>query len=395
MNAFIAVATLFLSLATAPPAPAVLPTGSYIIRLKSENSFTPFSSLVERFNSFQPESNNIKHTYSIFPGVSGTFSSEFLADLKKNHGDEIAYIERSGRVHAVADEPSTLGSQPNPPSWGLGRISQRTLKSGAPYTYPDSAGEGVEIFVIDTGILTTHNDLKGRARFAYSTISEQEGDGNGHGTHCAGTIAGTTYGVAKKARVNAVRVLSSSGNGEDSDVVKAIDWVAASPTCKPFKCVISMSIGSDQTLQSITDAVAAAHAKGIISVAAAGNESGDACKGSPASAPLAITVASSTSADRLSFFSNTGKCVDIIAPGSSITSSWIGSDSAKNTISGTSMATPHVAGVVALLLAQKDYTSSDDVVKDLLGAATKDAIKGLDANTPNLLLFNSLSTQEL
>jgi len=190
-----------------------------------------------------------------------------------------------------------------------------------------------------------------------------------------------------------VKVLNATGYGEDSDVVKAIEWVVEQEF-KPFKTVISMSIGGDK-LQAITDAVEAAFQKGIVSVVAAGNESTDACNGSPASAPSAITVGATGSSDSMAFYSNTGKCVDIFAPGSSIKSTWIGSsNTATNTISGTSMATPHVAGVVALFMGEKTYTSSQQIVDDVLKAGTKNTVKMLPADTVNLLLFNSADAED-
>jgi len=388
MNALLTTLTFFLSLASAAPSIHTYPSGKYIVRLKSANALGAFSSLVERHNSFNPSSNSVKYNYNIFPGVAGSFSSEFLNELQQQHGSEIEYILKDGIVRALA-------KQDNPPSWGLSRISQRALVSTKnPYNYPDSAGEGVDVYVIDTGILPSHTDFEGRAKFAKSFITtEAETDLNGHGTHCSGTIAGKTYGVAKKAMVHGVKILNATGYGEDSDVVKAIDWVTQQGF-KPFKTVISMSIGGDQ-LQAITDAVDAAFEKGIVSVAAAGNDSSDACKGSPGSAPNAITVGATGSTDSMAFYSNNGKCVDIFAPGSSIKSAWIGSsNTATSTISGTSMATPHVAGVVALFMAEKAYTSSKQIVDDVLKAGTKGVVKSLAANTVNLLLYNSNVAEE-
>jgi subtilisin family serine protease len=385
MNVLFSTLTFVLALVSASPAPSKLSAGKYIIRFKSASGSTAFSSVLDHHNSFNPDANAVKHEYTIFPGVAGSFSAEFLHDLQSKHGNEIAYIEKSGLVKAV-------GSQPSPPSWGLGRVSQRTLKSGAAYNYPDTAGAGVDIYVIDTGIQASHSDFEGRAKFVKNFITEVDGDSNGHGTHCSGTIASKSYGVAKRANVNGIKVLNATGYGEDADVVKAIDWITQQPF-KPYRTVISMSIGGDK-LQSITDAVEAAFQKGIVSVVAAGNESTDACNGSPASAPSAITVGATGSTDSKAFYSNFGKCVDVFAPGSSIKSLWIGRDGATNTISGTSMATPHVAGVVALFMGEKDYASSQEVVDAVIKAGTKGVVKGLDADTVNLMVYNSATTQE-
>lgn len=382
MNALLATLTLLLSLVSAVPTAPALPAGKYIVRLKSASALGSFSSLIEQHNSLTPDSNDVKYNYNFFHGVAGSFSSEFLQELQSAHGDEIDYIVPDGTVRAI-------GVQNNPPSWGLSRISQRKLGSNSlPYNYPDSAGDGVDVYVIDTGVQDSHTDFGGRAKLEMSLVpNEEKVDNNGHGTHCSGTIASATYGVAKKAKIHGIKILNAAGNGEDSDVAKAIDWILTQPF-KPYKTVISMSIGGDQT-PAITDAVDAAFKRGIISVVAAGNESSDACKGSPASAPNAITVGATGSSDSKASYSNTGKCVDIFAPGSSIKSLWIGSNGATNTISGTSMATPHVAGVVALFMGEKTYTSSQDIVDDILKAGTKGVVKGLDANTVNLMVFNS------
>jgi len=387
MNTLLATLTFLLATVSATPTPTNLAAGKYIIRFKSPTGLRSFSSVLNRHKALTPSATNqIKHQYKIIPGVAGTFSAEFLRDLQQQHSGEIAYIEKSGLVRAV-------GTQNNPPSWGMSRVSQHKLASGAAYNYPDAAGAGVDVYVIDTGVQASHSDFGGRAKLVKSFVpNEEETDKNGHGTHCSGTIASKTYGIAKKANIFGVKVLNATGYGEDADVVKAIDWVT-SQTFTPFKTVISMSIGGDQ-LQSITDAVEAAFQKGVVSVVAAGNESTDACKGSPASAPSAITVGATGSSDSMAFYSNYGKCVDILAPGSSIKSLWMGKDGATNTISGTSMATPHVAGIVALFMSQKDYKSSQEIVDAVLAAGTKDVIKSLGSNTVNLLAYNGYAAQE-
>jgi len=390
MNALLTIFTFFLASVSASPTatPTALTDGSYIIRFKSHTGLNSFSSVLNRHqtSSFGPNPNNVKHTYTLFPGVGGTFSAEFLNELQTQHAHEIAYIEKSGHVRA-------LGTQNNPPSWGLSRVSQRQLSRGAPYLYPDSAGSGVDVYIIDTGVQASHSDFGGRAQMVKSFVKNEDAvDMNGHGTHCSGTIASATYGVAKQANIKGVKVLNATGDGEDMDVVAALDWVGTQ-SFTPFKTVVSMSIGGDN-LQAITDAVDAAFHKGIVSVVAAGNDADDACKGSPASAPNAITVGATSSTDAKASYSNIGKCVDIFAPGSAIKSLWLGADGATNTISGTSMATPHVSGIVALFMAQKNYTSSQAVVDDIISAGTKGVVKGLDATTVNLLAYNSFATSD-
>ncbi|MFE7427997.1 S8 family serine peptidase, partial [Streptomyces sp. NPDC057545] len=226
-------------------------------------------------------------------------------------------------------------TQENPPSWGLDRIDQTETAGDDAYTYPDSAGEGVTAYVIDTGVRTTHSEFEGRATSGYDAVDDDDSadDGNGHGTHVAGTIAGASYGVAKKAKIVAVRVLDDSGSGTTEQVVAGIDWVTANHE-GPSVANMSLGGGADEALDA---AVQKAIASGVTFAVAAGNDSSDASQTSPARVPEAITVASSTVDDEQSYFSNYGSIVDIYAPGSDITSSWNDSDDASNTISGTSM----------------------------------------------------------
>ncbi|MEC4019223.1 S8 family peptidase [Streptomyces sp. H27-D2] len=274
-------------------------------------------------------------------------------------------------------------TQADPPSWGLDRIDQAATKGDKKYTYPAAAGTGVTAYVIDTGVRITHDDFQGRAASGFDAIDGGPADdGNGHGTHVAGTIAGAQHGVAKKAKVVGVRVLDNEGSGTTEQVVAGIDWVTENHQ-GPSVANMSLGGGADPALD---EAVKKAIASGVTFAVAAGNESADAGKGSPSRVKQAITVASSTDADEQSDFSNFGSVVDLYAPGSDITSDWNDSDSGTKTISGTSMATPHVVGAAAVYLSGHPAATPAQVAKALTGGATPDKISNPTEGTPNKLL---------
>ncbi|MFD5323310.1 S8 family serine peptidase [Streptomyces sp. NPDC127092] len=275
-------------------------------------------------------------------------------------------------------------TQENPPSWGLDRVDQTDTAGDAKYTYPDSGGEGVTAYVIDTGVRITHKDFGGRASYGFDAVDNDDTaqDGNGHGTHVAGTIAGTDHGVAKKAKIVAVRVLDDNGSGTTEQVVAGIDWVTKNHQ-GPSVANMSLGGGADPALD---DAVKKAIASGVTFGVAAGNESSDAGQGSPSRVTEAITVASSTKDDEQSSFSNFGSVVDLYAPGSEITSAWNDSDTGTKTISGTSMATPHVVGAAAVYLAGHTDATPDQVAQALIDGATPDKISNPSEGTANKLL---------
>lgn len=279
---------------------------------------------------------------------------------------------------------SISATQDSPPSWGLDRIDQTATAGDNAYTYPDSAGEGVTAYIIDTGVRVSHADFEGRASLGFDAVDNDNSadDGNGHGTHVAGTVAGASHGVAKKANIVAVRVLDDTGNGTTEQVVAGIDWVTANHT-GPSVANMSLGGGADPALD---EAVRAAIASGVTFGVAAGNDSSDAGSTSPARVEEAITVASSAVDDTQSYFSNFGPIVDIYAPGSEITSTWNDSDTGTNTISGTSMATPHVVGAAAVYLAGHPDAAPADVAAALTAGATPDAITDASPDTANKLL---------
>ncbi|WP_369232588.1 S8 family peptidase [Streptomyces sp. R21] len=346
-------------------------SGSYIVLLDEKTSRSAKQDLAQEYGG------DLKRAYS--SAVNG-FSASGLSETEAKRlaaDPSVAKVVQNKKFHIDA-------TQDNPPSWGLDRIDQADTAGDGKYTYPDSAGEGVTAYVIDTGVRTSHSDFGGRASSGFDAIDNDDNadDGNGHGTHVAGTIAGTAHGVAKKAKIVAVRVLDNSGSGTTEQVVAGIDWVTAHHS-GPSVANMSLGGGVDEALDT---AVKKAIASGVTFAVAAGNESADASTSSPARVPEALTVASSTKDDQQSDFSNFGAGVDIYAPGSDITSDWNTSDSATNTISGTSMATPHVTGAAAVYLAGHPDATPAQVAEALTGGANADKISNPSAGTPNKLL---------
>lgn len=289
----------------------------------------------------------------------------------------VAWVEEDGVVTAFNTQ--------NNATWGLDRIDQRNLPLSGTYTYETTASN-VNVYVIDTGIRATHTEFGGRVYSGYTAINDGRGtsDCNGHGTHVAGTVGGALYGVAKSVRLYPVRVLDCNGSGTTSGVIAGVDWVRANHV-KP--AVANMSLGGGAS-SSLDTAVSNAINAGVVFVVAAGNDNADACNYSPARVAAAITVGSTTSSDARSSFSNYGTCLDIFAPGSNITSAWYTSDTATNTISGTSMASPHVAGVAALYLANNTTASPATVANALINNATTGVLTGIGSGSPNRLLYS-------
>jgi aqualysin 1 len=316
-----------------------------------------------------------EHVYAFAIRGFAAFMSEEDAVAISRH-PAVAYVEEDGVMEAIATQTSA--------PWGLDRTDQRDRPLNGTYSYT-STGSGVNAYVIDTGIRRTHTQFGGRAFSGFTAINDGRGttDCNGHGTHVAGTVGGSTYGIAKSVRLYAVRVLSCSGSGSTSGVIAGVDWVRANHI-KP--AVANMSLGGGAS-SSLDTAVRNSIAAGVTYAIAAGNSNANAGNSSPARVGEAITVGSSTSTDARSSFSNFGSVVDIFAPGSSITSAWYNSDTATRTISGTSMATPHVAGVAARYL-QNNRTASPTTVRNaLVNAATTGRLSGIPSGTANRLLF--------
>jgi cerevisin len=312
-------------------------------------------------------------------------------------------VEKDSVVHTLGDTGELEKNAP----WGLARISHReslTFGDFNKYLYAADAGEGVDVYVIDTGTNTEHVDFEGRAHWGKTIpVNDADEDGNGHGTHCSGTVAGKKYGVAKKANVYAVKVLRSNGSGTMSDVVKGVEWAANSHTQKVKKgkkgfkgSAANMSLGGGKS-PALDRAVNSAVAAGIHFAVAAGNDNADSCNYSPAAAENAITVGASALDDSRAYFSNYGPCNDIFAPGLSILSTWIGSKYAVNTISGTSMASPHIAGLLAYYLSLQPSSDSAYAVaeitpkklkENIISIATEGALSDVPSDTKNVLAWN-------
>ena len=355
-----------------------------VLNLSNNNAISEFAtqqaeSLVNQYD--------VRVMRSFGSALNGVLVNASPQQIKALRSDpKVKYIEQD-QVMSVTPMMEANADQPSP-TWGIDRIDQRNLPLDSNY-HTDYDGSGVTAFVIDTGVLNTHNEFGGRASSGYDFIDNDYDatDCNGHGTHVAGTIGGSTYGVAKNVNVVGVRVLNCSGSGSNSGVIAGINWVknnASGPA------VANMSLGGGAS-QATDDAVNAAVAAGITFVVAAGNDNSNACNYSPARAADAITVGSTTSNDSRSSFSNYGTCLDIYAPGSSITSSWYTSNSATNTISGTSMASPHVAGVAALYLDENPNLSPAQVTNLLATRATSGKVTDAKTGSPNKLLFSLAS----
>ncbi|MFE0457433.1 S8 family peptidase [Streptomyces sp. NPDC058914] len=347
---------------------------SYIVTLKQDAGFKASSTTGK--NLIKEYGGTVKKTFgSALNGYTATLSA---AEARRLAADPaVAAVEQNQTVQ-LADT-----TQSNAP-WGLDRIDQTSLPLSGTYTYPDSGGSGVTAYVIDTGVRITHSQISGRATNGYDAVDGDNvaQDGNGHGTHVATTIAGTTYGVAKKAKIVAVRVLNNSGSGTTAGVIAGIDWVTANHS-GPSVANMSLGGGVSTTLDA---AVRRSIASGVTYAVAAGNSSTTASSSSPARVSEAITVGATTSTDAKASYSNYGSALDIFAPGSSITAGWHTSDTATNTISGTSMATPHVAGAAAVYLANHTSATPAAVATALVNGATTGKVTSAGSGSPNRLL---------
>ena len=316
------------------------------------------------------------HVYQhAIKGFAATIPPAAVEALRDN--PNVRYIEQDQIAHADATQPN--------PTWGLDRIDQRNLPLSNSYTY-DFTGTGIKAYILDTGIRFTHTEFGGRAVSGFDAIDGGTADdGNGHGTHVSGTVGGTTYGVAKNVSLVAVRVLDNSGSGSFAQVISGVDWVTGDHTTTPS--VANMSL-SGSVFTALDDAVRASIADGVTYCVSAGNNAADASTRSPAGVIEAITVGATSITDGWASFSNFGPVVDISGPGVSITSSWFTSDVATNTISGTSMSSPHVAGVAALYLSANPSASPAAVQSAIVSNATTGVITGIPPNTANRLLYS-------
>jgi subtilisin family serine protease len=338
-----------------------------------------------------------EYSFNKFFGYAATLSEEALAKVRADD-KTVEFVEADQVMKAsmpVAEKVDKVELKPKAKActtqreatWGLVRVAERDLKVDGLFTHNDEGGKGVDAYIIDTGIYLEHTEFEGRATWGFDAVNRvsPETDQNGHGTHCAGTVGSKTYGVSKAANLIAVQVLGASGSGSNQGVIDGVQFVCTDHREKSNRCVANMSLGGGFSL-ALNRAVEEAIGCGCQFAVAAGNENNNACLSSPASAADAVTVSSSDNTDRRSYFSNYGTCSDIFAPGSSITSTWIGSPYAVNTISGTSMAAPHVAGVMANILTDRPTLYPEEVKEVLLTSSTSNKIAD-PQNTPNKLAF--------
>jgi subtilisin family serine protease len=322
--------------------------------------------------------------------VKRTFTSVFNGALVNGPLSKMQALANNPNVLVVEDDLEvTTAAIQNVAPWGLDRIDQKLLPLSTTFDDKDQSGLNTYSYVVDTGIDATNLDFEGRVAAGFTAVLDGRGsaDCNGHGTHVAGTIAGKTYGVAKKSTLIPVRVLDCAGSGSYSTVITGLDWIAANHRSGDA-AVVNMSLGGPAS-STLDGAVRNLIAKGINVVVAAGNSNADACNYSPARVIDAITVGATTDADVRANYSNIGSCLDLFAPGSSITSTWLGINGTQ-TISGTSMASPHVAGAVARFISLNPTLTPAQVAQSLRSSASRDLIQGAGTSSPNLLLHSEI-----
>ncbi|MER7895496.1 S8 family peptidase [Streptomyces sp. NPDC096046] len=346
--------------------------GSYLVTLKEGTGARSAAgkSLAEQYGV------EISHTY-------GTVLNGYAVRADERRAGRLAADPRVASV--VQDTRVRLdGTQRNPPSWGLDRVDRPKLPLDRSYTWPGRAGAGVTVYVIDTGVRTTHRDFAGRAGHGWDFVGNDRvaSDANGHGTHVAGTVAGTVHGVAKKARVVSVRVLDAAGGGTTARVIAGIDWVTRHAK-KP--AVANLSLGGPRN-DRLDAAVRASIASGVTYTVAAGNDGRPAALYSPGGIEQAVTVGATDRGDTKPAFSNDGPALDLFAPGVAITSASAASDTARAVSSGTSMASPHAAGVAALYLADHRQATPAQVGRALTTAAATGKVSGRGIGSPDKLL---------
>lgn len=369
------------------------------------------SNVVNPVNDSSQAKGIIKNQYIVILNKDAGPSKDFAQNIAKQHAGKVlqsydtvfkgfaiylpdtagaAFIEAMKKnPHVLSVESDTIvnidATTQSNPDWGLDRIDQKALPLNSTYSYLQT-GSGTTAYIVDTGILSSHQEFSGRVLSGYTAISDGNGttDCNGHGTHVAGTVGGTTYGVAKSVNLVPIRILGCDGSGASSNVIAGLDWILKNGK-KP--AVVNMSLGG-ATSSSLDSAVENLYNNGYVMVVAAGNSNTDACTSSPARVSKAITVAATDNTDTRASYSNYGSCVDIFAPGSQINSSWIGSNTATKILNGTSMATPHVAGVVAEMLQSTPTASPQTISTNLLNQASSNVVKN-PSGSPNRLLYKS------
>jgi len=357
--------------------------GEYIVVLREDvKGVARVSPALVAQEMVRSRGGEVLHAYEhVLKGFSARMSEERVRELLAD--PRVAYIEENG-VKSVSGSGSQTGA-----TWGIDRTDQRALPLNSTYTY-NVDGTGVHAYIIDTGMRLTHSQFTGRMGNGFDSITAggTATDCHGHGTHVGGTVGGTTHGIAKNVTLHPVRVLDCTGYGSDEQVIAGLDWVTANHI-KP--AVANMSLGGDAS-QALDDALERTIAAGVVVAVAAGNDSSNACNYSPARTPNAITVGATTSSDARASYSNYGTCLDIFAPGSSITSASYSSNTSTTSMSGTSMASPHVAGVAALYLEANPTATPAQVTAALTTNATPSKVTSPGTGSPNLLLYSLFIT---
>lgn len=360
-------------------------TGQYIVVLKNNVAAADFEAASQLPTISQMANDlssrhrgNLLHTFQkVLKGFTVQMTAAQAEALAQN--PSVAYVEQDSEVTISATQTNA--------TWGLDRVDQRSLPLNMTYTY-NATGAGVKAYIIDTGIRATHTQFQGRVSGGFTAVADGNGtnDCNGHGTHVAGTVGGSTYGVAKGVTLVPVRVLGCNGSGSNSGVIQGVDWVSSQHN-PGEPAVANMSLGGGVST-ALDNAVTNSINDGVVYAVAAGNSSADACTQSPSRVAAALTVGASDTTDTRSSFSNFGTCLDVFAPGSGITSAWFTNDTATSTLSGTSMASPHVAGAVALYLEGNPTATAAIVVAALKANATPNKIINPGTGSPNLLLYS-------
>jgi subtilisin family serine protease len=369
-------------IAIAPRGGVVVPDEFIITIDKHANSGVTMQTLQQSIDKIVAATNGqVLHKYNkVLQGFAIRTNADGVNMLRALNGVQ---IEANLQAHALCEDQDAA-------TWGLVRTSERELKIDGHFFHTDLAGEGVDAYIVDTGIYIEHEDFEGRASWGTDTVDNPspKTDGNGHGTHVAGTVAGKTWGIAKKANLIAVKVLGASGSGTWAGVIAGMEWVVdhhqSKPTKRPSTANMSLGGGYSAAINEAADAMVNA---GVGLAVAAGNENQNACNVSPASSARAMTVGATDKFDARSYFSNWGKCVKVFGPGSDITSAWIGGKTATRAISGTSMASPHVCGVLTRIFAANPNFTPDEAFDLVKKTATPDAISNPGTASPNLLAY--------